>query len=238
MCRSKNNSYVLVDKERDWCQALQYCRKHHHDLVSIKNPKEKQEVIKEGKEKSFWIGLLHDQWEWNNNGCSTFREWNSKFQDEKSCTVLSQTTKNLLHEFDCQGQASALCSEGSVRIKVVNIKLTWEKALEYCEAKHTTLLWIEDCHDQTAVEQWLNHTSIDQPLWLGLTQSRVFGFWFWSSNRIVEYDNWKDDEAPELPMSHHCGVIDKTDNYKWSDRNCQLELPFLCEEDTHIRPLL
>uniref|UniRef100_UPI003AACD72E C-type lectin 1 n=1 Tax=Centroberyx gerrardi TaxID=166262 RepID=UPI003AACD72E len=100
---------------------------------------------------------------------------------------------------------------------------------------HKALLWINSPSDQEAVEQWLTHTDVSGPLWLGLRQSRLFGFWIWareSSSEVVEYKKWKDDTVPELPLSHHCGAIAKEDDdYMWSDKDCRLQLPFLCEED-------
>lgn len=119
---------------------------------------------------------------------------------------------------------------GTVRIKVIEQNLTWEQAFDYCKANHTGLLWIEDEMDQTAVEQWLNNTEVGGPFWIGLRQSHVFGFWIWTSDRIVSYTNWKDAKQPELYLSNHCGVITSED-YTWKDENCWLQLPFLCEEE-------
>uniref|UniRef100_A0A3B4TSU1 C-type lectin domain-containing protein n=1 Tax=Seriola dumerili TaxID=41447 RepID=A0A3B4TSU1_SERDU len=94
-------------------------------------------------------------------------------------------------------------------------------------------LWnvsLENCNSTNeAVEQWLNHTSGDGPFWIGLRQSRVFGFWIWC-DKTVYYSHWKDGRQPEMPMSDNCGVIDKTD-YTWRDENCWHEHPFICEEE-------
>lgn len=117
---------------------------------------------------------------------------------------------------------------GKMRIRVINhTHLTWEQAFDYCKAKHTGMLQIEDENDQHAVEQWLNNTNVNGPFWIGLRQSCVFGFWIWS-DRTVTYSNWKNGIEPKLPMSNHCGVINNA--HKWSDENCWRKLPFLCEE--------
>lgn len=120
---------------------------------------------------------------------------------------------------------------GTVRIKVIEKRLTWEQAFDYCRVHHTGLLWIKDQEDQNAVQQWLNYTEAVGPFWIGLRQSRVFGFWTWASDRTVSYGNWWSDTTPELPLSNHCGVIDKKGDYKWRDENCLVPLYFLCEED-------
>lgn len=120
---------------------------------------------------------------------------------------------------------------GSVRIKVIKEKLTWEQAFDYCKANHSRLLQIEDAEDQEAVKQWLSISTVSEVFWIGLRQSRMFGFWIWSDKTVV-YSNWKNGKIPQMPMSNHCGVI-KRDNqsWSWSDENCWLPLPFLCEED-------
>lgn len=122
-----------------------------------------------------------------------------------------------------------------MRIQVVQQNLTWEQALDYCKEKHTGLLWIEDQKDQEVVEQWLNNTEREYepagPFWIGLKQSTLFGFWIWS-DRPVSYNNWNNGKIPEMPMSHHCGVIMKINGiWKWSDENCLNPHYFLCEEE-------
>lgn len=122
---------------------------------------------------------------------------------------------------------------GTVRIKVIKKNLTWEQAYDYCKDKHSRLLQIEDAEDELAVEQWLKMTENDgnNVFWIALRQSRVFGFWIWS-DKMVDYNNWKNEEIPQMPMSENCGVIEKDNqSWRWRDENCLLPLPFLCEED-------
>ncbi|XP_044041451.1 secretory phospholipase A2 receptor-like [Siniperca chuatsi] len=226
----KGNNYTLIENKKNWCQALQYCRKYFTDMVSISNDTQNNKVIQTGKNTSFWIGLLHDEWEWTDKSCSSFREWCDpsylESKDDKQCTIFSKS----LHRLNCKNDKLSFCSKGIVRIKVIEQPLTWEQAFDYCKAKHTGLLWIEDEEDQKAVEQWLNHTMVNGSFWIGLRQSRVFGFWIWTSDRTVNYSNWKNGKQPEMPLSNYCGVIEKED-YRWRDENCWLQLPFLCEEE-------
>lgn len=123
------------------------------------------------------------------------------------------------------------CFSGNVRIIRVSKPLSWEEALNYCEDYHKSFLWIEDQHDQDAVEQWLKYTnnSDNEKLWIGLKQSSVFGFWIWS-DRIVNWNKWTENRVPELsPAYFHCGVINV--NGTWSAEDCRKPHPFLCEED-------
>ncbi|XP_022605333.1 macrophage mannose receptor 1-like [Seriola dumerili] len=227
----KDNNYILIENEKKiWCQAQLYCRRYFTDLVSISNEMQNTQVIEEGKNKTFWIGLLHDEWEWVDNSCSTFRDWDSDVSNQSiKCSALSNSNMSMAGAECDDEDKPTFCSKGKVRIQVVRLNLTWEKAFNYCADNHTSLLQIEDSEDQRAVEQWLNHTSGDGPFWIGLRQSRVFGFWIWC-DKTVYYSHWKDGRQPEMPMSDNCGVIDKTD-YTWRDENCWHEHPFICEEE-------
>ncbi|XP_033471131.2 secretory phospholipase A2 receptor [Epinephelus lanceolatus] len=233
----KGNNYTLVKENRTWCQALQYCRKHFDDLVSIRNETENDDVIRKGESTSFWIGLLHDNWEWEEGGCSSYREWTNTEsrdpEDPEECTVSSPDNPKLLHKYHCSSNtAYSFCSKGNMRIRVVDKNLTWEEAFNYCKANHSGPLWIEDAEDQQAVQKWLNYTynaSNDSLLWIGLRQSRVFGFWIWS-DRTVSYSNWKNDTQPQVSVFDRCGAISGTD-YMWKNADCSLQLPFLCEEE-------
>ncbi|XP_054595638.1 macrophage mannose receptor 1-like [Nothobranchius furzeri] len=229
MCQ-KGKNYSLIEEEKNWCQALQYCRTHYTDLASVNTTRHDEELKQENTNKTYWIGLMHDEWKWDDNSCSTYRnEANIALEPNSSYSILSWTTGFLWKSGE---RASLLCTKGHVRIKVINEPKTWEAAIEYCKAHHTRLLWIEDQEDQKAVEQWLRHTPVSgytKSFWIALKQSSVFGFWIWS-DRIVNWNNWKDGTMPEAPLSEQCGVMD-AGSFKWRDENCWHRLSFLCEEE-------
>ncbi|KAK5849305.1 hypothetical protein PBY51_008955 [Eleginops maclovinus] len=235
MC-SNGSSYTLITEEKSWCQALKHCRTYYKDLVSILNEIQNDEVIGKGHNTSFWIGLLHDDWKWHDNGCSSYRDWMKKTQshsieEEKHCTVYQGAQ---LNQMSCTRDAkTGFCSKGTMRIIVINKNLTWEGAFDYCQKHHSGPLWIEDEGDQKAVEQWLTHSNVNGSFWIALRQTHVFGFWIWRDSQVC-YNNWKDGTVPVPPSSNLCGVIDKTENYKWRDEECLLEHPFLCEEEIVI----
>ncbi|XP_029019420.1 lymphocyte antigen 75 [Betta splendens] len=230
MCQ-KGSDYSLIENELNWCQARDYCKKHFQsDLVSISNETQNNEVISKGQKKTFWIGLMHDEWKWEDNGCSTYREWGEPSNWQSSNYTVQRDER--IQQLGYTNNANIVCSTGAVRIKVINLDFTWEQAYDYCMANHTRLLQIEDQHDQESVKQWLNGTDSNNTFWIGLRQSRVFGFWIWA-DKPVDYDQWVNDTIPEMPRSKNCGVI-KTEDYKWRDENCWSPHPFLCEEDIHV----
>ncbi|KAJ8249638.1 hypothetical protein COCON_G00228540 [Conger conger] len=67
-------SYTLIKQESSWCDAQQYCREHHTDLVSINSHTQNTQVRDLGLSgASFWIGLMSADREWSDGGCSPFR---------------------------------------------------------------------------------------------------------------------------------------------------------------------
>ncbi|KAF3837303.1 hypothetical protein F7725_004767 [Dissostichus mawsoni] len=67
-------SKILVETAMNWSDAHSYCRKHHTDLLSVRNQAENQEVqsmVPEGK--LAWIGLFQDSWKWSDGSYSSFR---------------------------------------------------------------------------------------------------------------------------------------------------------------------
>lgn len=108
-----DGTYTLIEKEEeDWCHALKYCRTHNSDLVSIHSEKENELVLEKGNNRSFWIGLMHDKWEWEDNGCSSFRKLKPSPQDsdkEEECTYY---TGGYMHEQDCDQCKKPFCSKG------------------------------------------------------------------------------------------------------------------------------
>ncbi|XP_004083062.2 secretory phospholipase A2 receptor [Oryzias latipes] len=231
MCNT-DQGYVLIQSEKDWCQALQYCKKVYKGLATINSTEYNDLANKTSKGLTVWIGLMHDQWEWPNKECSLFREWADTSQGG-SCVCLKTSNSYGIRTEGCESEKCALCSKGRVRIKVIPDNSSWDEALTYCETMHSRLLWIEDESDQNAVSTWLNHSSFDmstpRSFWIGLRQSVLFGFWIWS-DRMVNWSNWKDEKIPEKSPFNHCGVIDRED-FTWRNEDCDQKLPFLCEED-------
>ncbi|XP_047246063.1 secretory phospholipase A2 receptor-like [Girardinichthys multiradiatus] len=226
MCQ-KGNNYSLVAIEKNWCQAMQHCKTHYTNLASINDAQQNEELRNKSEGKSFWIGLQYDKFQWMDNSCSTFSYVEGS---EPKCFVVNVDQKGQWNTVPCRNDETTICYKGNVKIRLIEEPKTWEEALNYCTAKHSRFLWIKDQEDQYAVAQWLNFTYTgSNPLWIGLKQSSVFGFWIWS-DRIVNYNKWENGQQPEMPLSNQCGVIN-AETHTWSDENCWSQLPFLCEED-------
>uniref|UniRef100_A0A8C5F9N6 Si:dkey-61f9.1 n=1 Tax=Gadus morhua TaxID=8049 RepID=A0A8C5F9N6_GADMO len=231
-CNEKNyfmcynaSEYQLIEQKKDWCEARLYCRKHFTDLVSINNNTQNEEALRRGANRTFWIGLKHDNYEWEDGQCSTFREGITIRYKSKGC---AHQSKDKVILDSCDSGKDVICMQGDTRITVPTDPLTWEEAYDYCKENHDGLLFIRDQDEQSEVEKWLDVTGVPGPVWLGLRQSRAFGFWFWSTiDQVVDFINWRDG-PPELPLSYHCGAMEA--GGMWRDVNCQTKLPALCIE--------
>ena len=111
--------------------------------------------------------------------------------------------------------------------------MSWEEAMDYCDNRMNTtgLLTIQSENDQIETERELRRRKISGPVWVGLRQSRLFGFWIWNNGlHVGNYSNWKEGSPPEHQISMHCGAIEKVDGqYKWVDKDCRKTYRVLCE---------
>uniref|UniRef100_A0A9J8C902 C-type lectin domain-containing protein n=1 Tax=Cyprinus carpio carpio TaxID=630221 RepID=A0A9J8C902_CYPCA len=221
-------SYVLIPEQKTWFEAQLYCRENHTDLVSISNEEENQQVWNEGKKSSnpFWIGLLQDKVEWSDGGQSAYRNYTERsgageytfmFQDG---SWRRRKDDNNLH---------ILCYKSFIHVS--RGKMSWEEALDYCNRNFFGLLRIESEDDQIETERELKRQNILEPVWVGLRQSRLFGFWIWSNGLSVgNWTNWIEGSPPEHQVSQHCGALEKVKGqYKWCDKDCRSKFRVLCE---------
>ena len=116
-------------------------------------------------------------------------------------------------------------------VKIVEERKTWEQALNHCNNNYRGLLRIES-ENERVVEQNLRCAGVPGPVWVGLRQSRVFGFWGWTNGLpLTGYWNiWEGDRQREQPLSHHGGATATVAGNKWSDKDCLSVFYFICEK--------
>ncbi|XP_039624752.1 macrophage mannose receptor 1-like [Polypterus senegalus] len=121
--------YVWINETMDWSRAQNYCRVNYNDLVSIKNERENQEIMKKAQGSRFWIGLFNNPWKWSDGGTSTFRNWyqNSHWYNpkgEKVCVFCTQDGK--WEEGNCIISFPFFCSK---RNKRVTLRISFESKI-------------------------------------------------------------------------------------------------------------
>lgn len=120
-------TYILIEQNKSWKEAQEFCRTFHTDLVNVRTSSENQEVKKTAK-KDVWIGLFKDPWSWSDQSNSSFRFWNSSQlsnnrRDRDCVTVMvNQTGKwndvqcNTTQPFICHGGAFLIFSSLSIKL--------------------------------------------------------------------------------------------------------------------------
>ncbi|XP_051977098.1 uncharacterized protein LOC127639226 [Xyrauchen texanus] len=227
-----SRTYELIKDNKNWSDAQRYCRENYTDLVSIRDETENNEVKEAGKQSNipFWIGLFSDSVEWFDGGQSAYRKYSGP--QNGIFTFLFQNESWM--KSNSNNNFRPLCYKSHIHVS--RDERSWEEALDYCNNNPNTsgLLRIESEDDQIETERELRRRrrrAISGPVWVGLRQSRLFGFWIWSNGlHVGPWTNWKGGSQPEHQMSHHCGAIEKMNGeFKWTDKDCRSKFTVLCE---------
>jgi len=108
--------FVLVQQEESWEGALEYCRKHHNDLASLKNITSASEEIPLAETGYVWTGLrfLAGEWRWVNGDDLDFTAWPQTGLPQcparnLRCGALDKLTRVWTHR-DCEEKLNFFCS--------------------------------------------------------------------------------------------------------------------------------
>ncbi|XP_019898223.1 C-type lectin 1 isoform X1 [Esox lucius] len=218
-----------------WTEARDYCHQHNFtDLATVYNQEESEmlnKLLQIGQGATIGLYRTHPKLKWSNGDPVNVT---ALLMPAISYTIpmCAATLKINLTWDDCTVNKYFMCYIKD-QIHVINEKQTWEQALKYCNDNYTTLLRIESKNDQRVVEQSLRAANVPGPVWIGLRQSRLFGFWVWINGiplKREDWSNWEGGIWPELPLSHQCGAMaTKEGHFEWSDQDCQSSLYFICE---------
>ncbi|XP_051788976.1 macrophage mannose receptor 1-like isoform X3 [Erpetoichthys calabaricus] len=229
-CTNRTNvstSYYFVSTPMSWDDAQKYCRANNTDLVTVENETVNSELLNISDNRS-WIGLRHEtnHWYWSNGDPVAYTNWIHNF----SCAVFQ--ADGSWNDSDCNQQKPFMCYKDVMNVTFVNKNVTWEEALDYCIKVGSSLISITSQTEQEALAALL-HTTNSSTIWLGLRQSRLFGFWFWVDERPLSYENWANGNHLNLSNSHHCAATSKT-NFTWIDVSCSDSHSFICKSPLNI----
>lgn len=109
---------VLVQKNKTWQKALDYCRKYYIDLVILKADKWMEDAVKvtkAAKTAHVWFGLrfLSGEWFWATGDSLEYQAWSEGGQPKcpatnQRCGALGQNEK-LWQTRDCEEKLNFLC---------------------------------------------------------------------------------------------------------------------------------
>uniref|UniRef100_A0A8C4SYD5 C-type lectin domain-containing protein n=1 Tax=Erpetoichthys calabaricus TaxID=27687 RepID=A0A8C4SYD5_ERPCA len=136
---------------------------------------------------------------------------------------LAQSTKDYFVDLFCLIY-SILVSRSFVWI---NRRMTWSKAMDYCRERNSNLISISSQVEQDAIAALVNTTNSTN-VWLGLRQSRLFGFWFWIDEKPLSYEKWVHGPPSQLPASSPCAAMSQQNNFSWINVSCSETYSFIC----------
>ncbi|MBN3316965.1 PLA2R phospholipase, partial [Atractosteus spatula] len=223
--------YVLVEDKLDWRAAQRYCREKHTDLVSVRSRSENEEVRKVMKNESVWIGLFRDAWRWSDQRSSSFRNWSIEQPDsggnEKCGSLFLDTKRGGWNDASCNTAYPFICYNDTRELILETEKKSWADALDHCQTHYTGLADIQSHQEQryAAEEARAANSTL---VWLGLRQSRIFGFWFWVNGQPLNYQNWGTGGDHQCTTNNYCGALDRDRGGNWTNRDCEEKLSFIC----------
>uniref|UniRef100_A0A3B5AZ46 Macrophage mannose receptor 1-like n=1 Tax=Stegastes partitus TaxID=144197 RepID=A0A3B5AZ46_9TELE len=102
--------------------------------------------------------------------------------------------------------------------------LTWPQAEVSCKQQGSSLLSINDPHEQAYITALLGKGG--NTLWIGLILDPDHG-WKWINGRPYRYMKW--DSGHPLPdPGHHCAVAEPAVQYTWQSSPCSKKLGYIC----------
>ncbi|KAM9335370.1 killer cell lectin-like receptor subfamily B member 1B allele A [Symphorus nematophorus] len=102
---SMTNKLTLIKESMTWEGALNYCRSHHDDLVSIPDSQQQervQELAKNASTSFVWLGLRYtctlDLWFWVNDKLVCYDNWAMNENTER-CDMAAAMEKKTTHKW-------------------------------------------------------------------------------------------------------------------------------------------
>ncbi|XP_052316124.1 macrophage mannose receptor 1-like [Oncorhynchus keta] len=218
---SRLRQFTLSETKVNSTEAQTNCQKNYSDLVTVHNQEDYEQLIQlmtSDKIDRAWIGLQRTQPSlvWSNGDPVNDTAWSPPNYTNPNCVAINP---NVTWEI-CFQEKNVMCYKKE-SFHLINETNTWEQALDYCNKNYHGLLRLESEADHKIVEQKLSRSVklVPGPVWVGLRQSRLFGFWLWTNGMPVQWSNWEGYRQPKQPLSNHCGAMStwRSRSPRWKD---------------------
>ncbi|KAL6491144.1 hypothetical protein MHYP_G00014890 [Metynnis hypsauchen] len=190
--------FHVVNENKNWTDAQNYCRENFTDLATIESQEEMNALITvlNGRKGYFWIGLRQKvqqnniSWIWSDGSNSSYRYW---YPGEPSNRVGDNCVEmgNVAYQWyiwTCTHNNYFICYD-EIPLILINQTKTWREALRYCRDHHVDLVSVYTEKIQHWVGMITNNTSTAN-VWMGLRHTCAQNFWFWVSGSTMCYQNW------------------------------------------------
>ena len=104
---------------------------------------------------------------------------------------------------------------------LVEQRMTWEEAQQYCREKHTDLAYISNMEEQEQVAEIARSSG---RIWIGLHNNGTATGWKWSGDWEAPFTNWGAGQPNDEGSCVRIGWKSQT----WRVKPCALKHPFIC----------
>lgn len=101
----------------------------------------------------------------------------------------------------------------------ISLHQTWKQAQSYCREHHTDLVSIRNEHENQKIQHVFPDFN-NFETWIGLYGTRS-----WSDRSHSTFTFWNTGEPDN---AGYCTAVSFSDSGKWTDENCNYEIPFVC----------
>lgn len=222
--------HILISTPQNWSDAQAYCRLHYIDLsyVASQSDQLKLQEAAGGNSSEGWIGLHHspdnnNAWIWSGGENVTYQNWGKNQPDNGG------GEENFVHLFENgewnDRKGSYLLPFYCMSIPIVDLKMSWEEAQEYCRANQSNLSNLLSDFDLLRAQKAIQLEYVTDPVWIGLRY--LNDQWLWVSGDPLVYNAWPQEDQDQLcPVIKRCGALTKRE--RWKNWDCQDRLNFIC----------
>ncbi|MBN3309575.1 MRC1 protein, partial [Amia calva] len=213
--------YYYVATPLSWTNAQSYCRQKYTDLSTVDNQTDQYQLLTL-IQKSAWIGMYHDQpnWQWSSREDVTFYNW------KKNWFCAKFNAEGTWEDDVCHQTYFFMCYTNNVtqRYTLITQNENWATARDYCREHHTDLVTIRSPRENEAVKE-RGQGSI---FWIGLFNEP----WKWSNGRESLFRNWAPANPSNVNRSQACVLMEPTLGNMWSDASCSITTGLICCDKT------
>ncbi|KAI7789673.1 hypothetical protein IRJ41_008739 [Triplophysa rosa] len=137
-----SKAYIIEPSSKTWRDAQSFCRQHHTDLINVRNQTDNQLIqnIINDTQRSVWIGLFRDSFEWSDNSDSAFRYWDSGQPSfhygtvSEDCAEFRMDKQGTWNDSPCRNLQTFLCHEAkswmNARVLITKLKVRCENSIQ------------------------------------------------------------------------------------------------------------
>ncbi|XP_078137952.1 lymphocyte antigen 75-like [Centroberyx gerrardi] len=114
---NNTDTFHLIEEEKTWRQAQDYCREKHTDLISGNqtfNEEVQRKMNSPDPSARYVIGLFRDSWKWSDGSNSSFRYWPTHVPEnpQGNCTVTRLDQQGRWDSDRCNETKPFFCCDG------------------------------------------------------------------------------------------------------------------------------